>query len=307
MKSLIIILLYFVFEGVSVQINDHNQDRISSKVYNQSQVHVMQNDRHHSEYYGYERSCLDAEDISPCVCTYYSASNAMDLECSTVEREKQLKQIFKADFPFKNFREFHIQGNNNLKVLEAGIFNGISFESINICNNNLEVIESQAFDSCYEVATAIFLKANRITSFPFDELSRFSKLSHFDIFSNSLSVIPANAFNGLTALDYLDISDNYAKIVGTFQDLPSLHIIDLGYNDISIVPANFIKTGSSDLTYIYMWGNNIVSVEPGAFDIVDGLYAMEDNLLSTLEEATWRPYLEVGGKLFAARNPLICD
>ncbi|CAL4094802.1 unnamed protein product [Meganyctiphanes norvegica] len=184
MKSLIIILLYFVAAGVSVQVNDHHQDRISRDVRNQSQVHVMQDDRHHTEYYGYERPCPDAEDIAPCVCTYYNESNTMALDCSAVESEEQLKQIFKADFPLKNFREFYFQGNNNLKVLEAGIFNGISFEIINIGNNDLEVIESQALDSCYEVVTDIFLKANRITFFPFDELSHFSKLSNFDIDSN---------------------------------------------------------------------------------------------------------------------------
>ncbi|CAL4153242.1 unnamed protein product, partial [Meganyctiphanes norvegica] len=289
---------------VSGQLNDH-QDRKSNNAY---KVRVMQDGPHQSEYYGYERSCPDAEDIFPCVCTYYSASNTLDLECSSVESEEQLKQIFKADFPFKNFREFKVQGNNNLKVLEAGIFNGISFERIDIGNNNLEIIELQALDSCYEVTTAIFLKSNRITSFPFDELSHFSQLNHFDIGRNSLSVIPTDAFNGLTALDYLDISNNYAKIVGAFQDLPNLQTIDLSYNNVTAVPVNFIKTGSSDLTYIYMWGNNISSVEPGAFDMVDSLYiTMEDNSLSTLGEATWRPYLEVGGKIFAAGNPLICD
>ncbi|CAL4066053.1 unnamed protein product, partial [Meganyctiphanes norvegica] len=129
----------------------------------------------------------------------------------------------------------------------------------------------------------------------------------FDMGRNSLSVIPADAFNGLTALDYLDISNNYAKIFGAFQDLPNLQIINLGYNDLTAVPAHFIKTGSSDLTYIYMWGNNITSVEPGAFDMVDSLYiTMEDNSLSTLGEATWRPYLEEGGKIFADGNPLNC-
>ncbi|CAL4094020.1 unnamed protein product, partial [Meganyctiphanes norvegica] len=126
-------------------------------------------------------------------------------------------------------------------------------------------------------------------------LSHFSKLRHFDISINSLSVIPVDGFHGLTALEVLDISNNNADIVGTFQDLPNLRDIWLAYNAITNIPAQFIKTGSSHLSYISLKDNNIVSVEPGAFDIVNGLgINMVGNSLSTLDEATWRPNLEAG-------------
>ncbi|CAL4126386.1 unnamed protein product [Meganyctiphanes norvegica] len=288
-------------------MQDGHQDPTPSDVYNQSKVHVTQDGRHQPEYYRYERPCPDAEDIAPCVCTYHKEDNVMDLWCSSVDSEDQLKQIFKADFPFKNFREFRIQENNNLTVLEAGVFNGISFEIINIIYNKLEIIELQALDSCYETATEIYLYYNNITSFPFDELSHFSKLSRFDISDNHLSMIPADAFNGLTVLEHLNIFGNRASIVGTFQDLPNLRGIDLSVNAITTVPVHFIKTGSSGLYYIGLDDNNIISVEPGAFDNVDGLVTnMWSNSLSTLEEATWRPCLEAGGKLWAAGNPLVC-
>ncbi|CAL4058774.1 unnamed protein product, partial [Meganyctiphanes norvegica] len=101
------------------------------------------------------------------------------------------------------------------------VFNGIGFENIHIYYNDLEVIELQALDSCYETTTDLYLYYNKITSFPFDELSQFSKLSNFALTGNSLSVIPADAFHGLTALEYLDIGGNNADIVGTFQDLPN--------------------------------------------------------------------------------------
>ncbi|CAL4150973.1 unnamed protein product [Meganyctiphanes norvegica] len=269
---------------------------------------MKQDGRHQPEYYGYEQPCPDAEDIAPCVCTYESVSNAMDLECSAVESEEQLKQIFKADFQFKNFNQFHLKGHNNFKVLEAGVFNGISFEIIRIDYSDLEVIELHALDSCYETATMIYLNGNKISSFPFDELSLFSKLSWFTLSSNNrLSVIPADAFHGLTALEHLAISDNNADIVGTFQDLPNLREIHLGYNVITTIPAHFIKTGSSNISHIYLQYNNIVSVEPGAFDIVDDLYIfIHDNSLATLDEATWRPYLEAGGGLWAEVNPFVC-
>ncbi|CAL4068180.1 unnamed protein product [Meganyctiphanes norvegica] len=329
MKSLIITLLYSVVACESGPINDH-QNPMTSDVYNQSKVHVMQDThqdpthrdvynqskvhmlhdgRHQPEYYGYDSPpCPDAEDIAPCVCTYDSGVNAMNLNCSAVESQEQLKQIFKADFQIKNFREFRIQENNNIKVLESGVFNGISFEIIYMNNNNLEVIELQALNSCYETATKIDLYGNKITSFPFDEVSLFSKLSYFAMNSNSLSVIPADAFHGLTALEDLHIGDNHADIVGTFQDLPNLRKITLYFNTLTTIPARFIQTGSSDLWYIGLDGNNIVSVEFGAIAIVDGglVIDMTGNSLSTLEEATWRSYLEAGWVLYAEHNPLVC-
>ncbi|CAL4069431.1 unnamed protein product, partial [Meganyctiphanes norvegica] len=189
-----------------------------------------------------------------------------------------------------------------------GVFNCISFERIDIKHNLLEVIELQAFNSCYETATDIVLRNNRISSFPFVELSLFSKLSYFRIDSNLLEMIPADAFNGLTALEHLDISNNTPSIVGTFQDLPNLQYIFLYNNGLTTIPVNFIETGGSALEYIGLSQNNIVSVEPGAFDFVDGLdIDLWQNSLSTLEEATWRPYLEAGGELVAAVNPLYCD
>ncbi|CAL4133707.1 unnamed protein product [Meganyctiphanes norvegica] len=307
MKSHIILLLYIVARNVSGQLNDH-QDPILNDGYNLSKIHVKQDGRHQPEYYGYEPPCPDAEDIAPCVCTYDTVSNVMDLYCSSVENEEQLKQIFKADFPFKNFHQFNLFSNNNIKVLEAGVFNGISFEIIHIYATDLEVVELNALDSCYETATEIDLYYNKITSFPFDELSLFPKLRDFDISNNLLSVVPADAFHGLTALEDLDISYNNADIVGTFQDLPNLQRIYLDSNNITTtISAQFIKTDSSRLSFIGLGHNNIVSVEPGAFDIVDGLHInMYDNSLSTLDEATWRPHLEAGGTLSAVLNPLVC-
>ncbi|CAL4109546.1 unnamed protein product [Meganyctiphanes norvegica] len=317
MKSHIIALLYAVITCSSTDgrqflgPQNGNQDA----VFIESKVNVTQDSRHQPEYYGYERPCPNAEDIAPCVCTYVSEDNVMDLDCSAVESEDQLKQIFKSYFPFKNFNSFYIQNNTNIKLLEAGVFNGISFERIDITYTNLEVIELQALDSCYETAWYIYVYNNRITSFPFHELSNFTKLSYIGIICNPLSMIPADAFNGLTVLEHLFLQGNYANIVGTFKDLPNLSLIDLGYNNLSItnntIPTNFIKTGSSDLRYIELFNNHIVYVEPGAFDIVEGLVInMDYNALSTLEEATWRPYLEAQIEaqvnLRTAHNPLGC-
>ncbi|CAL4061982.1 unnamed protein product [Meganyctiphanes norvegica] len=313
MQSQMITLAYAVFACLSTdgkqfsgQVNGH-ANLISSNVYNQSKEQLMQ-DSHNPQYYGTEQPCPDAEDIAPCVCTYDSERNVVDLDCSKVESEDQLKQIFEADFPLRKIETFTINSNNNIKILESGVFNGVSFVNILISYSVLEVIELNAFDSCYEVATGISLLHNyNLVSFPFDSVSHFSKLISFVMKFGYLSMIPADIFDGLTTLEHLDISANTASIIGTFDDLPNLQFISIQNNHLSSIPTNFIKTGSSKLEYIFLEYNSIVSVEPGAFDVVDGLQIyMSFNSLSTLEEATWRPYLEAGGVLYAYDNPLSC-
>ncbi|CAL4156083.1 unnamed protein product, partial [Meganyctiphanes norvegica] len=285
---------------------DDYKDYTTSYAYNQIRIHgVLVN--HIPEYYGYERPCPNADDIDPCVCTYHADEHAMDLDCSAVESEEQLRQIFKADFPFKNFRHFNLQHNSNLKVLESYVFNTISFEKITIYYNEFEVIEDHALDSCYETATYVNLNHNKITSFPFDTLSNFVNLKVFGITSNSLSTISADAFHGITTLEHIMIQYNTPNIVGTFQNLTSLKTLTMGGNDLTIIPTNFIKTGSTRLNHITMISNAIISVEPGAFDIVEGMRInMTSNSLSTLDEATWDPVLIGGVVLDATNNPLSC-
>ncbi|CAL4124507.1 unnamed protein product [Meganyctiphanes norvegica] len=285
---------------------DDRKDYITSYAYSQSRIHgVLGN--HMPEYYGYERPCPNADDIAPCVCIYQADEHAMDLYCSAVESEEQLRQIFKADFPFKNFRFFILQYNSNLKVLESYVFNTISFEIIIIFDNEIEVIEDHAFDSCYETATHVSFYDNKITYFPFDALSNFVNLEVFGISRNSLSTIPADAFHGITTLEKILIDYNTPNIVGTFANLTSLQQITMGGNDLTILPTNFLKTGSNHLTSIILSFNNIVDVEPGAFDIVNGMHInMTSNSLSTLDEATWGPLLVGGVVLDATDNPLSC-
>ncbi|CAL4156382.1 unnamed protein product [Meganyctiphanes norvegica] len=167
-----------------------------------------------------------------------------------------------------------------------------------------------ALDSSYETATSLDFYHDTITSFPFDQLSYFSRLSYFRLYSQSLSgmQVPADAFNGLTSLEQIDIKCfSGAIFVGTFKYLPNLKRITLNANGITSIPTNFINTGSSNLKNVDLELNHIASVEPGAFDIVEGMsIRMGHNSLSTLEEATWRPHLEVGGHLGANGNPLNC-
>ncbi|CAL4115085.1 unnamed protein product, partial [Meganyctiphanes norvegica] len=99
-------ILVFLCACVSCQIADRRTT---------SDVHVKQDGRHQPEYYGYAQQCPDAEDFAPCVCTYDSFYLTMYLTCSRVESEEQLKQIFKADFPFKNFTLFILKTTTILK------------------------------------------------------------------------------------------------------------------------------------------------------------------------------------------------
>ncbi|CAL4236287.1 unnamed protein product [Meganyctiphanes norvegica] len=312
MKSQIITLLLVVVACFCVERNQvantitEYEGYKFGELYDNNNTHVME-DNKTPDHHGYEPPCPDAGDITPCACTYDSEVNAMDLDCSKVESEDQLRQIFKADFPSKNFTKFNLQHNKHVTVLESSIFNGVSFEVITVYNNELEVIEVNALDSCYETATYVNFRDNKISAFPFDELSSFSRLDTFGISGNSLNVIPADEFNGITTLRTLYIQSNTPDIVGSFENLPNLRWIHIGKNDLNTIPTNFINTGSSHLALISLTSNYINSVEPGAFDMVEKLtIELTSNSLSTIEETTWRPLFKAGVNIFAGENPLLC-
>merc|ERR1711957_961477 len=103
------------FPGYTVD----NEDYPSSKVSAISKTEVKQDNHHHTEDYGYQQHCPEPADIDPCVCTYHSIFNAMDIDCSAIESEEQLRHVFQSDFPSKKFRRFTIKANYNLKVLES--------------------------------------------------------------------------------------------------------------------------------------------------------------------------------------------
>ncbi|XP_071539496.1 oplophorus-luciferin 2-monooxygenase non-catalytic subunit-like [Panulirus ornatus] len=218
--------------------------------------------------------CPAEHDIFPCVC-YASEDYIMDLDCSAVASEAELAQIFGAHFPFPQFRNFTITGNVNLKVLRAGVFGENSFEGIYVMYGDLEKVEEGAFFGSYSTATTMVLHHNKITSFPFQEIERFTnlrelRLNHNDIpewqpmasktlqrlhiGNNPFGSLPKDAFVAMPSLRKIFfLKTNLQKISsGTFSEIPDLWYVDISRNQLTHIPEyTVVLTGQKKCLYIH--------------------------------------------------------
>ncbi|CAL4068502.1 unnamed protein product, partial [Meganyctiphanes norvegica] len=94
---------------------------------------------------------------------------------------------------------------------------------------------------------------------------------------------------------------------GAFSPLPELYDLDLESNLLTHIPTGAFASGSYQLFGIYIRNNQIVEVEPNAFEAVNGsrIY-FENNQLSLLKEDVWRPLVEANVSLAMRGNPFEC-
>ncbi|CAL4099596.1 unnamed protein product [Meganyctiphanes norvegica] len=143
---------------------------------------------------------------------------------------------------------------------------------------------------------------------PFDSLSQFKNLRSFILIQHDLSIVPADAFQGIDTLERIYINDAASSdITGSFYNIPNLVTLALNNNNITSIPANFCKTGSANIKEVDLSENLITEVDDGVFDVVTGLSIdVKFNFLTELSESTWRPLLEANAMVNAAGNPLKC-
>ncbi|CAL4176288.1 unnamed protein product, partial [Meganyctiphanes norvegica] len=252
--------------------------------------------------------CPEISAILPCICTHKSDENLTDIDCSEVTSENELRKVFNSTFPTKNFDKFIILNNDHLKVLESGVFNGITFEEFFIQNSQIENIEIDAFNDSFATAYMIVLLGNKIQDFPFNVLHNFSNLTYLNLNFNPLGSIPANAFQRISTLKFVNIIRTVHEIaVGTFTNQTNIERIYAAENNLRNVPSGLFVTGSDIIEYIVINNNTISSVEPNAFDPVAGLIInMDHNSMQLIEEYIWRNLLESWVVLYLKDNPLLC-
>ncbi|XP_047486213.1 oplophorus-luciferin 2-monooxygenase non-catalytic subunit-like [Penaeus chinensis] len=271
--------------------------------------------------------CPDPQDISPCVCTV-SEQHKMDIDCSQVESEDQLAQVFSSYIPFTNFHALYINENQHLKILRNGDLGPASFEWIYITGGVLEEVQDEALSQSYPTASHINFQANNVSKFPFHELSLFTSLVHLQMRTNSLDSfpvlhsdtleeivlnenlfgeIPLDGFHGVKNLYSISVSANDVEILrpGTLTDLPHLHYLHLDRNQLTDIPAGAI--GFSEKGSLYLQNNNIKSIAIGSITGVNaGHIYLAKNSLVALEEGAFRPFLDGGATLDVDENPLGC-
>ena len=149
-------------------------------------------------------SCPEPTDIEPCVCELTSGSYDLRLICSAVESLEQLGEIFKHDFPNKEFDEFQIFDNDKIQYL-TDIFNGVSFKLIQLSfMPNLTEISNYAFFDSLDVLEIIYIhvSALEVNTFPFNSLNEFPKLTSLTISEAIFDLWPEIVSSSMTSVSF---------------------------------------------------------------------------------------------------------
>ncbi|KAG7163652.1 oplophorus-luciferin 2-monooxygenase non-catalytic subunit-like [Homarus americanus] len=271
--------------------------------------------------------CPPDTEISPCVCTV-GVDVDMYVDCSQVQDADELKKAFSGNIPFSDFTSLVIENNNELTELRVGDFGQATFKEIHITGGILDTIDEMALSNSYTTLTILELQHNSISSFPFEEIFSFSKLTRFRIDDNDIKIFPEiesstlqqfnigyNPLGDITA-DALKKIPHLVEIglqstglteiaTGTLTGLTSLSEVHLENNTLTILHAGTIEVHGTN--FIYLGGNDLTSIEVSAIKGATGELWLENNLLPELVDKVWQPLLDAGVILYASGNPLSCD
>ena len=136
-------------------------------------------------------NCPIADDIAPCVCT--DDGTDLVLDCSDVQSEAQLEEVFQAEFPVKEFFKFVIDNPYNLFHLNFST-NGVSFVEFLFTGSYISIqsISEEVFRDSAATVEFIQVQSSEIEDggFPFEALSGYPSLVAIHLYDARLTQMP---------------------------------------------------------------------------------------------------------------------
>lgn len=161
-----------------------------------------------------------------------------------------------ADLKYLNYVNLN---GNQLTVLEANAFAGMSAYKIDLRRNNIENMAHQTFSNCS--VSELDLSFNKLTNIQYNMLNirslRILNMSH-----NQLSLVVSGAF--AESLEELDLSFNYFEslMVDVLKELSNLKRLRLRGNKIQYLAK---LTNLESLEYLDVSHNALTDIERKAF------------------------------------------
>ncbi|XP_076761921.1 uncharacterized protein LOC143429939 [Xylocopa sonorina] len=180
-------------------------------------------------------------------------------------------------------------------------------QEVHISGTNLSIVTSQDFEA-FPALLHLYLSQNRISRVSPGAFRSLPNLLTLHLGTNSLDILPKERLQGMEHLRILNLTHNLLKELDEFpEDLKSLQILDLSYNQIGIVGKVTFKNLVS-LVELHLYGNWINAISSEAFRPLKKLRLLDlsRNYLENLPLNAFRPLETQIRSLRAEENPLIC-
>ncbi len=138
--------------------------------------------------------------------------------------------------------------------------------------------------------TILNLRSQNITVLKANDFNGLTALELFTLSDNALSSLPEGIFDELTALEWLHLYNNDLSSLpeGVFDELTALEWLDLSSNELSSLPEGVFDNLTA-LEWLNLSNNDLSSLPEGVFDELTALeyLSLSSNALSSLPEGVF--------------------
>ncbi|CAG0900739.1 unnamed protein product [Darwinula stevensoni] len=160
----------------------------------------------------FTRQACPIRNIEPCNCK--ETKDGVQVECSQASNGEEIAFPFKnALWPSTQLSTFKLTDNNAIETIPEDVFADYSFKKIWMEKTAIRKIHPSAILPSKDHLEYLDISRGRLEEFPFNLLPRLPRLKFLNLYSNSLTVIPA--LNS-PSLEYFSISDNMVTRVKEF-------------------------------------------------------------------------------------------
>lgn len=164
--------------------------------------------------------------------------------------------------------------NNSLTDLSRENFRGLKLENLDLSNNEIRPLSSDAFIDLASTLETLSLGANLVGDSVWEAIRPLKKLRYLDIFSLGIRTLPADILPGMPALAHFFASENQITELhpGTFRGL-KLRVVSLARNSIERLPEGLFA--EAQVESLRIGGAQLEEIPAFYFTRVEGLKEVE--------------------------------
>lgn len=135
---------------------------------------------------------------------------------------------------------FSMVGNTALISITANAFYGLHLKSLDLSQNGLSSIDSEAFIGLESTLEYLSMRSSQLRDNMLPPLQHLSSLREVDLSSNAIANIPSQMFLQMPLIEVLELHQNQLHTITgtTLAGLSQLHMLDLSGNSLINVEAN---------------------------------------------------------------------